>query len=691
MERLLTHAKSQLLKSRNVFILLALFFTMYANAQDVGLTITTDQIPDAIAGRAYSFTLQSQGGTPPYKWSLSRSESSPYPFGFSLTEDGVISGTPPVSEKDIIYHTPVMVTDADGNTTSKLFDFKISGVAILAENSGGKAVLNFIQDGSYGLIEGNDKARKSFITDSPIDVSAVNKPAPQEVYQSILYSEKPFFYTLTGLNKDRSPRFIDGNQYVLRLHFAETIYTQAGQRKFNVSVNGENILSDFDIIAEAGAPNKAIIKEFVVTAHAKAGLPSINLAFENGSAGEAALNGLEVYSSDFPINNQSIASNENSALIITTDSLPTATAGQKYSVSLMAEGGRAPYSWSLSRSESSPYPYGFSLTKDGVISGTPPVSEKDIIYHTPVMVTDADGNTTSKLFDFKISGVAILAENSGGKAVLNFIQDGSYGLIEGNDKARKSFITDSPIDVSAVNKPAPQEVYQSILYSSKPFFYTLTGLNKDRSPRFIDGNQYVLRLHFAETIYTQAGQRKFNVSVNGEIILTDFDIIAEAGGPNIAIIKEFVVTAHAKAGLPSINLAFENGSAGEAALNGLEVYSSDFPITTQSSAPDTSVNTASTHLNLAYKIYPNPTGSALAVESSILSTDQTITSAALTNSFKETFEIKIYNPYGHLIKVVKSIDGKVRTDLSDVQDGLYPMQIFKNGNLVEVQQILVRK
>ncbi len=54
----------------------------------------------------------------------------------------------------------------------------------------------------------------------------------------------------------------------MRLHFAETYFGTAGSRTFNVSINGTQVLSKFDIFAAAGAKNKAIIEQFTVNANA---------------------------------------------------------------------------------------------------------------------------------------------------------------------------------------------------------------------------------------------------------------------------------------------------------------------------------------------------------------------------------------------------------------------------------------
>ena len=53
---------------------------------------------------------------------------------------------------------------------------------------------------------------------------------------------------------------------------------------------------------------------------------------------------------------------------------------------------------------------------------------------------------------------------------------------------------------------------------------------------------YTLKLGFAEIGFNNAGERFFNVFAQGEQILFGYDIIADSGGNNIAIIKSFSIT-----------------------------------------------------------------------------------------------------------------------------------------------------
>jgi uncharacterized protein YegP (UPF0339 family) len=63
------------------------------------------------------------------------------------------------------------------------------------------------------------------------------------------------------------PNLTAGRSYTVTLYFAETYLTAAGQRLFNVSVNGSTVLSSFDIYASAGGANRAIARSFTATAN----------------------------------------------------------------------------------------------------------------------------------------------------------------------------------------------------------------------------------------------------------------------------------------------------------------------------------------------------------------------------------------------------------------------------------------
>jgi len=48
-----------------------------------------------------------------------------------------------------------------------------------------------------------------------------------------------------------------------------------------------------------------------------------------------------------------------------------------------------------------------------------------------------------------------------------------------------------------------------------------------------------VRLYFGEPERLKAGERVFDVELQGKAVLKGFDVAREAGGPNRAVVKEF--------------------------------------------------------------------------------------------------------------------------------------------------------
>jgi fibronectin type 3 domain-containing protein len=142
-------------------------------------------------------------------------------------------------------------------------------------NCGGAAASPFVADTDFNT--GNE-----FSSTAAIDTSGVTNPAPQAVYQSVRWAPS-MTYTIPGLTASAS--------YQVRLHFCELSWTAAGQRLFNVAINGTSVLSNFDIFAAAGGQNKANIQQFNATANSNG---QIVIAFSQGSADNPEIAGIEV-------------------------------------------------------------------------------------------------------------------------------------------------------------------------------------------------------------------------------------------------------------------------------------------------------------------------------------------------------------------------------------------------------------
>lgn len=84
---------------------------------------------------------------------------------------------------------------------------------------------------------------------------------------------------------------LPAGKHRVRLVFAETSQPLIGGRKFHVDLNRRRVLTDFDIFAEAGGANKALVKEFEVEADRNGNLV---IAFRKGSANEPEVRAIQV-------------------------------------------------------------------------------------------------------------------------------------------------------------------------------------------------------------------------------------------------------------------------------------------------------------------------------------------------------------------------------------------------------------
>lgn len=125
-----------------------------------------------------------------------------------------------------------------------------TGAGVLIDSGSTTAQGNYIADSK---VSGGAVAASG----NTISLNSSSDTASQAVYQTNRYGN--FTYTIPG--------FTQGSAHTVKLHFAETYWTQANQRVFNVSINGTSALTNFDIVANAGAANKADIQNFNATAN----------------------------------------------------------------------------------------------------------------------------------------------------------------------------------------------------------------------------------------------------------------------------------------------------------------------------------------------------------------------------------------------------------------------------------------
>jgi glucuronoarabinoxylan endo-1,4-beta-xylanase len=142
-------------------------------------------------------------------------------------------------------------------------------------NAGGAASGNFLADVDYS-------GGSVYSTTNTIDTTLLSSPVPP---QAVLQTERygAFTYTIPGLTA--------GSPYTVTLYFVESYWTAAGQRLFNVAINGSSVLSAFDIFAAAGGQNKAIARTFNATANSSG---QVVIAFTAGSVDNPKVCGVAI-------------------------------------------------------------------------------------------------------------------------------------------------------------------------------------------------------------------------------------------------------------------------------------------------------------------------------------------------------------------------------------------------------------
>ncbi len=375
-----------------------------------------------------------------------------------------------------------------------------TNVQPIAISSGGLVgVNNFVQDTGF-----SGGATNAF--PDKIDASGVANPAPQSVYRTERWA--PFTYTI--------PNLTPGASFNVSLHFAETAFTAAGQRAFNVAINGTTVLTNYDIFADAGAVNKATEKVFAATADSTG---KITIAFTAGTNGaphtNPSLRGLEIIPSGCSAPNSPGSFSANAVSSSEID-----------------------LSWSASTGPSCGGAITYKITRNGaqIATGLSSTSFKDTglaagtTYTYTVAAMNSAGSSSAVSTSATTQGGTpppAVQINCGGPAVAPFVADTDF--VGGGTISHAN-----TIDLSGVTNPAPMAVYQTGRVNN--FTYTIPGL--------VAGSSHTVRLHFAETFFSTAGSRTFNVSINGTQVLSAFDIFAATGAKNKAIVKQFTATAN---------------------------------------------------------------------------------------------------------------------------------------------------
>lgn len=208
-------------------------------------------------------------------------------FHCSDTGSGVASCTSPVTvpNEGVGQQVTGMSTDNAGNTATVQVN---PSLLVSAVNAGGSTV------GAYSADNGFNGGT-TYSTTTAVNTSNTNDPAaPQSVYQTVRYGNT-FSYTFSNLTPNAN--------YTLMMHFNELYWGTSladgggvGSRVFNVAVNGQSTLNNFDIYNTAGAANTAVVQQVPATADSNG---DVTITFTSDTD-NAMVSGLALYNGTLP-------------------------------------------------------------------------------------------------------------------------------------------------------------------------------------------------------------------------------------------------------------------------------------------------------------------------------------------------------------------------------------------------------
>ena len=380
--------------------------------------------------------------------------------------------------------------------------------AVLQINCGGDAVGPFVAD---QFVTGG----ATYSAGSAVETSGAANAAPPSVYQSERYGN--FDYLLGG--------FTPGTGYTVRLHFAEIYWNAPGQRVFNVKINGAQVLTNLDIFAEVGR-NQALVREFSAVSNASGQI----LVQYSSVVDSAKSSAIEVLYAGSANQAPTVASAASATLSQTEMTAALNARGDD-------DGGEGSLLYTWSALGSPPAPVSFSANGSNASKAVTATFTAAGNYTLRVTIQDQSGLTVTSDVGVSVvaaasppaqpAGTAVYRINCGGSAVAPFATDQFYS-------GGTSYSTSSAVSTSGVSNAAPVAVYQTERYGNHS--YTFAGLTANAS--------YVARLHFAEIHWTASGKRVFNVAVNGQQVITNFDIFASCGG-NKACLRDISAKAGA--------------------------------------------------------------------------------------------------------------------------------------------------
>ncbi len=393
---------------------------------------------------------------------------------------------------------------------------------IFAVNSGNGEVGSFSSDGNFNT-------GSSFSTGATIDVSDGSIPdgTPATIFKTTRFdrnggSELQYAFA-TGVG-----------EFEVTLFFAE-IYSpvfRTGGRVFDVSIEGVLELDDFDVFAQAGAGNKGIARTFQVVSDG-----TLNIDF-----GHVVENPMVMGISIVDLNPIANAGPQVSQIgpVVNNQSGQTTTINvgavdpEGDEITLSVTGLPDFASFVDNGNGTGTITVASAATDEGLFGVTVQASSG-----TPALTDSASFTLSVAPFVPQPIPNEVININGGGPALSGdpgFVRDDNFQNGVGLD-----FGTGASIDTSDASIPVgtPAQLFKTVTFDRAGG----AELQFD-VPTQHTGITYEVTLFFVE-IYSptaRTGARVFDVSIDGQLVLDNFDVFAAAGAINRGIARTFQIT-----------------------------------------------------------------------------------------------------------------------------------------------------
>jgi hypothetical protein len=324
-------------------------FTLTINPSD--LAISSMALPEAEAGRPFTFAFTATGGSQPYTWSA----QGPLPAGLTLSPAGVLSGSTAAGT----YNLTVRVTDTRQATDTR----------------------------SFTLSVGEDERQNT------LEVSTTSLPKGKvgSIYSTVIIARggaRPYSFNISGLPPGVTAE-ADGELFGTP--------TRAGTYSVQISITDgdrDQASASLPLVIEAvplrittmSVPIGRAETAYTASFYAAGGSPPYQFATSDGSLApgltlnpSGSLSGtptaagtyefsVQVTDSEGQTASQTFSGIVRERLQILTETIPGMALDSPVSLILSASGGITPYEW---RTQSGTLPNGIALSSDGRLSGTP--------------------------------------------------------------------------------------------------------------------------------------------------------------------------------------------------------------------------------------------------------------------------------------------------------------------------------